>query len=843
MTMMMMMMIRGGGGARRTTASRLSSTSTRRRCRRLVSSSTTAGRQEGRRSLSSTTSSPEKQQQQQHSHDKYPRLFAPLDLGPHIGKLPNRAIMGSMHTGLEGNSMPRMLIPLLGQTKEHDDNSLSEMAVYFAERAAGGVGLAVTGGIAPNRQGWTGPFSSKLTTQDEMELHKVVTNAVHAQKVPIIMNDDESTSSGSVPARICLQILHTGRYAYHPFGVSASSTKSPISPFPAKQLSKSGIASTTADFCHTAVLAKQAGYDGVEIMASEGYLLSQFLSPCTNQRTDEYGGDSIANRARFPLDIIRQTRQAVGDDFIIIFRLSLLDLVPDGIAFDESVALASAIQDAGATILNTGIGWHEARVPTIATSVPRAAFAFPTLQLKQELLAQGVDIPLVATNRINHPQTAENVLTGSLLTDSSSNVGADLVSMARPFLADSHLLQKSRDGQEDEINTCIACNQACLDHVFVGKVASCLVNPRAGHEVELPVPKPLPDESERLKIGVVGAGPAGCAFAITAAQLGHDVTLYDADTQIGGQFHMAKRIPGKEEFHETLRYFRTMLDKHDVKLELQTRIDYNDMIAKGTDIDKWVNATGVDPRNPKIPGQDDAPNVLTYIDVLKHQKPVGKRVAVIGAGGIGFDASEYLLHWSGQDLTANDVNRDDFYEEWGIDASLEARGGLVEAHPHQAERQIYLLQRKTGKLGAGLGKTTGWIHRATLNNSGCVEMIPGVRYDKIDENGHLHITQTSKDGKKKTTRVLEVDNIVICAGQVEKPDLQQSTAPSAELKERLYTIGGAYMAGELDAKRAIDMGTRLAMRIHDPTCKPGQHVHTPLPGVEEALFQALKRFM
>jgi 2,4-dienoyl-CoA reductase (NADPH2) len=816
-------------------------------------------------------------------------LFAPLDLGIDIGILPNRVIMGSMHTGLEGNSMPRWMLPLLGETQKHhheteqgmtEQGIMSAMATYFAERAAGGVGLCVTGGIAPNRAGWTGPFSSKLTSEEEMRQHVVVTRAVHEQRVPTYTNnnntntdgDSGSTSSSgtTVPARICLQILHTGRYAYHPFAVSASSTQSPISPFSAQALSVRGIETTIRDFVHTAVLAKQAQYDGVEIMASEGYLLSQFMSPCTNHRTDKYGNNnnnnnnnnSVEDRARMALEIIRQTRAACGPDFIIIFRLSLLDLVPNGLSFDESVALCALIQDAGATILNTGIGWHEARVPTIATSVPRGAFAFTTIQLKQRLLQQGVDIPVCATNRINHPVTAEQVLTGRILhhhqasgaDSSNSNVGADLVSMARPFLADARLLQKSRDGQEDEINTCIACNQACLDHVFVGKVASCLVNPRACHETELKdatlVENQLPME-HRLNIGVVGAGPAGCAFSITAAQLGHSVTLFDQDVAaIGGQFHMAKRIPGKEEFHETLRYFNTMLQKYQVNVQLNTRVDYNDMIDnKYAHIDKWINATGVNPRNPNIPGQEQATNVVSYIDVLKHKVPIGKRVAVIGAGGIGFDVSEYLLHWKGpHDKSANEVSHDDFYKEWGIDATLQARGGLTEPtieHPPE-QRQLYLIQRKKGKLGAGLGKTTGWIHRATLNNSGRVEMINGAKYEKIDEHGHLHISQTSKDGKTKTTtRVLEVDHIVICAGQVEKPDLQNNadTAPVA-LHDRLYTIGGAYEAGELDAKRAIDMGTRVAMKIHEPNCRPGNHVSSqPLPGVEEKLFSLLRRFM
>jgi len=742
---------------------------------------------------------------------KYPRLFSPLDLGPDIGKLPNRVLMGSMHSGLEGHSMPRFLVPLLGVQDPHE-GKLDHMAAYFQERARGGVGLMVTGGIAPNRQGWAGPFSSQLTTQDEMMLHKVVTQAVHSVEVPVGYNDDET-----VPARICLQILHTGRYAYHPFAVSASSTKSPISPFPAKALDAKGIQKTERDFVNTAVLAKEAGYDGVEIMGSEGYLLSQFLSPRTNQRTDEYGG-TLLNRARLPLEIIRRTRTACGPDFIIIFRLSLLDLVEQGLLFGESVELAGHIQEAGATILNTGIGWHEARVPTISTTVPRASFTFPTKALRESGVLK---IPLVATNRINHPQTAETVLTDT----------SDMISMARPFLADPDLIKKSREGREDEINTCIACNQACLDHVFVGKVASCLVNPRACHETELQI-QPLPQE-QRLEIGVVGAGPAGCAFAIAAAQMGHNVSLYDKDSEIGGQFHMAKRIPGKEEFHETLRYFRTMLKKEGVQVKLNTEVSYDDM--EKSNKDKWVVATGVIPRDPKIPGQEH-PNVLSYIDVLKHKKPVGKRVAIIGAGGIGFDVGEYLLHYSGSDKWADEVPADEFWKEWGIDPEMKSRGGLTPPEIHKPGRQLYLMQRKKSKLGAGLGKTTGWIHRATLNQSGAVEMLKEVTYEKIDENGYLHIKEKGKD------RVLEVDNIVLCAGQVERRDLDEK-AKTSNLSDKVYSIGGAYKAGELDAKRAIDMGTRLAIKIHEPDVVPGSHIFSAPVGVEEKMFSLLRRFM
>jgi 2,4-dienoyl-CoA reductase (NADPH2) len=724
--------------------------------------------------------------------------------------------MGSMHTGLEGTSMPRWLEKVVAGGRTEDGDHAERMAAYFQERARGGVGLMVTGGIAPSVAGWTGPFSSTLSSSSQLDFHKFVTNAVHSIQVPIGYSSTES-----VPARICMQILHTGRYGYHPFVVSASSTRSPISPFKASGLTARGIRKTIRDFVNAAVLAKTAGYDGVEIMASEGYLLSQFLSPLTNQRIDQYGG-SLENRARLPLEIVRQTRDAVGPDFIILFRLSLLDLVPNGMYWEEAKTLCSSLQDVGCTLVNTGIGWHEARVPTIATSVPRGGFAFPTQRLYRELhqeAAHGGRVPpfLVATNRINHPSTAEAVLEG-----------ADMVSMARPFLADAELVQKSRQNREDEINTCIACNQACLDHVFVGKVASCLVNPRACHETSLMLP--VLSKEEKLSIGVVGAGPAGCAFAITAAQIGHSVTLYDKESFIGGQFNMAKRIPGKEEFHETLRYFNRMLQKYEVQLDLGTAVSVEDM--KSTQHDKWIIATGVEPRDPKIPGQDH-PNVLSYIDVLKHQKPVGERVAVIGAGGIGFDVSEYLLHWR-RDKTSDEVSCEEFWKEWGIDETLSTRGGLTIPYPSSPSRRVYLLQRKHGKIGAGLGKTTGWIHRASLNNSEAVEMLNGVKYVKIDDNGHLHITRKGK------SRILEVDNIVICAGQVEKRDLEDDA--DGNLRGKIYTIGGAYLAGELDAKRAIDMGTRLALKIHDQYVVPGKHVFKAEEGVEEKMYMLLKKY-
>ncbi|CAB9500779.1 Metal reductase [Seminavis robusta] len=749
----------------------------------------------------------------------YPTLFSPLDLGPAIGKLPNRALMGSMHTGLEGHTIPNFAIPwLMGKDKHHEHSDMERMARYFQERAEGGVGLMVTGGIAPNNAGIVAPFGSALVTHDQMVTHKLLTDAVHQVQVPLGYSDTET-----VPARICMQILHTGRYAYHPFCVSASATQSPISPFKAKALSTKEVETTIGDFVRCAVLAKEAGYDGVEIMGSEGYLLTQFLSPRTNQRTDEYGG-SFENRARMALEIVRQTRQAVGQDFILIFRISLLDLVDDALAFDECVALAQQLQDAGATILNTGIGWHEARVPTIATSVPRGAFAFPTKALK-EALGQELQIPLVATNRINDPTVAEG-----LLTDGT----CDMVSMARPFLADAELMKKSREGRAEEINTCIGCNQACLDHVFKAKTASCLVNPRACHETELIIRK-LPQE-QCQNISVVGAGPAGCAFAITAAQMGHTVTLYDQADDIGGQFNMAKRIPGKEEFYETIRYFRVQLEKHGVQIKLGTKVTYEQMSQEGDAVDKWIVSTGVDPRDPQIPGMEGNPKVLSYIDVLRNKAPVGKKVALVGAGGIGFDVGEYLLHFDGQDKTSKDVSVDDFWKEWGIDTSQEQRGGLVSPETHEPKRELYLLQRKKGKLGKNLGKTTGWIHRATLSK-GNVEMIDNVKYEKIDENGHLHI---SRDGEK---RVLEVDNVVICAGQVERKELEMSAKGHEDLESKVYPIGGAFFAGELDAKRAIDMGTRLAIRIHEPDVTPGNHNFHATPGPEEKLSNLLSRFM
>lgn len=778
------------------------SSAARRRSLRKQSSSAASTTVLDESSLSSSSATAKK-------HALYPHLFTPLDLGP-AGVLPNRVLMGSMHTGLEGHSMPRWMEGFLGVSEEH---SLERMAVYFQERAKGGVGLIVTGGVAPNWQGWVGPFASKLTTQDEMNLHKVVTEAVHSVDVPIYGTDE------SVPSRICMQLLHTGRYAYHPFCVSASATKSPISPFKAKELSASGIQQTVKDFTNAAVLAEQAGYDGVEVMGSEGYLLTQFLSPGTNHRRDMYGG-SFENRARLPLEIVKSIKQATKSSFILIFRISLLDLVEQGMTWEETLELATLMEHAGVTILNTGIGWHQARVPTISTSVPRGAYSFCTKALKE---ANVVNIPLVATNRINAPTTAED-----LLADNTS----DLVSMARPLLADPDLVQKAREERADEINTCIGCNQACLDHAFVGKTASCLVNPRACHETQI-VPQLLP-ESQRLKINVVGAGPAGCAFAIAAAEMGHSVTLYDRSDKLGGQFNMAKRVPGKEEFNETLRYFEKQLQLNNVRVALNTSVSYEDMQSM-SDVDKWIIATGVSPRDPKIPGMEH-PNVLSYVDVLKNNMPVGKRVAIVGAGGIGFDVAEFLLYHE-KDKTPSDLTNEEFFEEWGIDPKQSTPGGLKKPIPHKPpKRQLYLMQRKKGKLGANLGKTTGWVHRLTLR-MGQVENLNGVTYDKVDENGNLHYT------KDKKQHVLEVDNIVLCAGQVEFRELEEASQDNAELASKVFTIGGASEAGELDAKRAIDMGTRLALRIHEPEVVPGKHKFEAPAGVEEKLFLFLKKYL
>ena len=672
----------------------------------------------------------------------YPHLLAPLDLG--FTTLRNRVLMGSMHTGLEDRA-----------------SNFPRLAAYFAERARGGVGLMVTGGFAPNIEGWLLPFASRLASHAAARSHQTITAAVH-------------TAGG----KIALQILHAGRYGYHWLAVGASHIQSPITPFKPRALSTAGVERQIRAFVRCAALAREAGYDGVEVMGSEGYLINQFLVTRTNQRTDQWGG-SFANRMQLPVEIVSRVREAVGRDFIIIYRLSMLDLIPDGQSWNEVVTLAKAIEHAGATIINTGIGWHEARVPTIATSVPRAAFAWVTRKLKGE-----VGIPLCTTNRINMPDVAEQIL---------ADGDADLVSMARPLLADPEFVNKAAAGRAAEINTCIACNQACLDHTFRNELASCLVNPRACHETELNY-RPA---AAKKRVAVVGAGPAGLAAASVLAERGHSVQLFESAGEIGGQFNMAKRIPGKEEFHETLRYFRHRLESLGVQVQLNTRVTA-DQLLQGR-FDEIVLATGVIPRSPRIPGQKH-PKVLNYVDVLLHNKPVGRRVAIIGAGGIGFDVAEFLVD-EGHSPT---LDLHTWLREWGVQDPATARGGVAGVTPVVAPpvRQIYLLQRKVGKPGAGLGKTTGWIHRAALRKKR-VQMLAGVNYDGIDDRG-LHI---SVDG---VPRVLKVDHIVLCTGQ---EPLRELLEPLRAAGVTPHVIGGADLATELDAKRAISQATRLAAEI------------------------------
>ncbi|WP_394132110.1 oxidoreductase [Marinobacter nauticus] len=679
---------------------------------------------------------------------KYPNLLKPLDLG--FTTLRNRTLMGSMHTGLE-------------EVK----NGFERLAAFYAERARGGVGLIVTGGIGPNTEGAVFQHAAKMNTEEESDKHKVITKAVH----------DEG-------GKICMQILHAGRYAYSPELVAPSAIQAPINPFKPRELDEAGIQKQIDDYVNCAALAQRAGYDGVEIMGSEGYFINQFIVAHTNHRTDQWGG-SYENRIRLPLEIVRRVRERVGENFIIVYRLSMLDLIEDGSTWEEVVHLAKEIEKAGATIINTGIGWHEARVPTIATSVPRAAFTKVTARLKGE-----VSIPLVTTNRINMPDVAEKVL---------ADGDADMVSMARPFLADAELVLKAEQDRADEINTCIGCNQACLDHTFSGKLTSCLVNPRACHETELAYVKTAQPKS----IAVVGAGPAGLAFSTVAAERGHKVTLFDAGSEVGGQFNVAKRIPGKEEFYETLRYFRKMLDKTGVDVRLNTRVSAEELKAGG--FDEVVLATGVEPRTPDIEGID-RPNVIGYLDALLERKPVGQRVAVIGAGGIGFDVSEFIVHKG----DSPSLNTEHFMKEWGVDLSVEHRGGIqgVTAEVPAPAREVYLLQRKASKVGKNLGKTTGWIHRTSLKNRH-VQMVPGVTYRKIDDEG-LHITVTPKGAEQGEDKILPVDTIIVCAGQEPLRELQAGVEAAGI---PVHLIGGADVAAELDAKRAINQGSRLAAEI------------------------------
>ena len=685
----------------------------------------------------------------------FPHLLAPLDLG--FTTLANRVLMGSMHTGLEDGS-----------------KHFPAMAAFFAERARGGVGLIVTGGFAPNIEGWAKPFAGTLSTSAGARRHKLVTDAVHAE--------------GS---KIALQILHTGRYGYHPLCVAPSRIQSPISPFTPWALSAHGIERQIRAFVRCAKLAREAGYDGVEVMGSEGYFINQFLVTHTNHRTDEWGG-AYENRMRLALEIVTRVREAVGLDFIVIYRLSMIDLIPDGSSWPEVVQLAKAVAGAGATLINTGIGWHEARIPTIATSVPRAAFAWVTKKMRAELRAAGITVPLITSNRINMPEVAEQVL---------ADGSADMVSMARPLLADAEFVNKARAGRRDEINTCIACNQACLDHTFRAELATCLVNPRAGRETqEVFQARPA---GRKKRIAVVGAGPAGLAAATVLAERGHEVHLFEAAAQIGGQFNLAKLIPGKEEFAETLRYFGRRITSSGVRLRLGTRISAHDLIALGCD--DVVLATGVVPRHAAIPGADDAllrERILSYVDVLLHAKPVGERVAIIGAGGIGFDVAEYLATRPGESPT---MNLHEWLAEWGVADPSQARGGVVRARPAAPARHITLLQRKAGKLGKGLGKTTGWIHRAALQMKQ-VEMLGGVNYERITPQG-LYITYGDK---RSDGQLIECDSIVICVGQEPQRELLD---PLRLANQSTHLIGGADLATELDAKRAIDQGTRLALRL------------------------------
>jgi len=670
----------------------------------------------------------------------YPHLLKPLDLG--FTTLKNRVLMGSMHTGLE-----------------EAPDGFSRQAAFFAERAKGGVGLIVTGGIAPNKAGRTGPGATMLDTEEKVADHKIITEAVQAEGGKILM-----------------QILHTGRYAYHKYAVAPSPIRAPISMFTPHELTDEEIEQTIDDYVNCAALAQKAGYDGVEVMGSEGYLINQFIVKRTNHREDRWGGD-YENRIRFALEIVRRMRAKVGTDFIIMFRLSMIDLVDDGSSWDEVEILAKELEKAGVTILNTGIGWHEARVPTIAQSVPRGAWTWLTRRLKGL-----VSVPLITSNRINMPEVAEGIL---------ANGDADMVSMARPFLADPDFVVKAAEGRADEINACIACNQACLDHIFEMKICSCLVNPRACHETVLEIAPTL----KAKKVAVVGGGPAGLSFAITAVGRGHKVTLFEAASELGGQMNMARQVPGKEEFDEAIRYYRRQVELTGVEVKL----NHTATAAELSDgYDEVVIASGVTPRKLDLPGADH-PKVLSYIDVLRHKKPVGEKVAVIGAGGIGFDVAEFLIH-NGEERT---LSIEEFMDHWGVERSPAKAGGLKpDPQAPKPARQVYLLQRKASKLGAGLGKTTGWIHRAELAMNG-VKMIPSAAYQKIDDDG-LHVTVGEEP------KVLEVDNVIICAGQESLRSLYDELEKTGV---SVHLIGGADVAAELDAKRAIAQGTKLAAEI------------------------------
>ncbi|PTQ89279.1 NADPH-dependent 2,4-dienoyl-CoA reductase [Agitococcus lubricus] len=669
----------------------------------------------------------------------FQHLLQPLDLG--FVTLPNRVIMGSMHTGLEEFPPERQ-------------------AAFFARRAAGGVGLIITGGISPSELGVLGPGMCAMLTEADAKKHKVITDAVHA-----------------AGGRICMQVLHAGRQSYHPLNVSPSGKKSPIYPFPPQAMTEEMILQELESWVNAAALAQQAGYDGIEIMGSEGYLLNQFLTVRGNERDDDWGGD-FERRMRFPLEVVRRIRARVGTNFIIVYRLSMLDLVPDGQTFDEVITLAKELEKAGVSIINTGIGWHEAKIPTIATMVPRGAFAWVTRKVKE-----AVSIPVSASNRINMPSHAEDII---------ARGDADMVSMARPMLADPDWVNKAAANKEEEVNTCIGCNQACLDHTFALRQASCLVNPQACYEDQLIYIK----TDKPKNIAVIGAGPAGLSFASVAAERGHNVTLFDQDTQIGGQFNIAKQVPGKEEFNETIRYFGVMLKKYGVNVQLGKRVGANDV----AEFDEVVLATGIVPRQLPLEGVNH-PKVMNYIDVLRDKKPVGKRVAVVGAGGIGMDTSEFLVHDPHHVPSSLDI--DEYLREWGIDKTLQARSGIegVEAQVSPSPREVYLLQRKNKKI-TGPGKTTGWAHREALLKKG-VNMLTGVEYTKIDDEG-LHISVNGQP------QVLAVDNVIICAGQEPQRELQ---AAIEALGKTVHLIGGADVAAELDAKRAIRQGAELAAQI------------------------------